>query len=350
MMVVDQLRDYLEHGNVANAVNFPQRGDGARIGLPRGHRQRQRAQHARPDLHRDGAGRPEHPQHGQQVARRHGLHAGRRGQRRRRRRCWPRSGRIDGVLAVRYLPRPTDSGTATAAGATGRWLAKWRQEQQQPEVEMPHAFANTLKTFKTASGKSGQVLLAAGAGRAVSQDRPPARVACASCWSRCCATATATRSRPSTCGRWPTGIPTPTAPKRFPSWSRAWCCRTSPACRCWPTWPRCAAWRRGWARRAGAIEPLVPVDLVVDHSIMVDHYGTKDALDLNMKLEFQRNRERYEFMKWGMQAFEHLRRGAARLRHRAPGEPGVPGARRAQGRRRRATIPIRWWAPTATPR
>ncbi|MFT3719460.1 aconitate hydratase [Pseudorhodoferax sp.] len=52
------------------------------------------------------------------------------------------------------------------------------------------------------------------------------------------------------------------------------------------------------------IEPLVPVDLVVDHSIMVDYYGTKNALDLNMKLEFQRNRERYEFMKWGMQAFK----------------------------------------------
>lgn len=52
------------------------------------------------------------------------------------------------------------------------------------------------------------------------------------------------------------------------------------------------------------IEPLVPVDLVVDHSVMVDHYGTRDALDLNMKLEFQRNQERYEFMKWGMQAFD----------------------------------------------
>jgi aconitate hydratase len=52
------------------------------------------------------------------------------------------------------------------------------------------------------------------------------------------------------------------------------------------------------------IEPLVPVDLVVDHSIMVDYYGRKDALDLNMKLEFLRNRERYEFMKWGMQAFK----------------------------------------------
>jgi aconitate hydratase len=57
-------------------------------------------------------------------------------------------------------------------------------------------------------------------------------------------------------------------------------------------------------RNAGAVEPLVPVDLVVDHSIMVDHYGTKDSLDLNMKLEFQRNRERYQFMKWGMQAFK----------------------------------------------
>src|SRR6476469_6570578 len=52
------------------------------------------------------------------------------------------------------------------------------------------------------------------------------------------------------------------------------------------------------------IEPLVPVDLVVDHSVMVDHYGKKNSLDLNMKLEFQRNNERYEFMKWGMQAFD----------------------------------------------
>jgi aconitate hydratase len=52
------------------------------------------------------------------------------------------------------------------------------------------------------------------------------------------------------------------------------------------------------------IEPLVPVDLVVDHSVMIDHYGTKDALDLNMKLEFERNNERYQFMKWGMQAFD----------------------------------------------
>ena len=52
------------------------------------------------------------------------------------------------------------------------------------------------------------------------------------------------------------------------------------------------------------IEPLVPVDLVVDHSVMIDNYGSAQALDLNMKLEFERNRERYQFMKWGMQAFD----------------------------------------------
>ncbi len=52
------------------------------------------------------------------------------------------------------------------------------------------------------------------------------------------------------------------------------------------------------------IEPLVPVDLVVDHSVMIDHYGSPNALRMNMELEFQRNRERYEFLKWGMQAFD----------------------------------------------
>ena len=51
------------------------------------------------------------------------------------------------------------------------------------------------------------------------------------------------------------------------------------------------------------IEPLVPVDLVVDHSVQIDYYNAPAALDLNMKVEFQRNAERYKFIKWGMQAF-----------------------------------------------
>jgi aconitate hydratase A / 2-methylisocitrate dehydratase len=65
---------------------------------------------------------------------------------------------------------------------------------------------------------------------------------------------------------------------------------------------------RGVAAKLGknpkAIEPSVPVDLVVDHSVQVDYYNSADALQKNMELEFRRNAERYRFMKWGMQAFD----------------------------------------------
>ena len=97
------------------------------------------------------------------------------------------------------------------------------------------------------------------------------------------------------------------------------------------------------------IEPLVPVDLVVDHSVMIDHYGSKKALDLNMKLEFKRNRERYEFMKWGMQAFDTF--GVVPpgfgIVHQVNLEYLARGVHQRQGRR--ATTPTRWSAPTATP-
>ena len=52
------------------------------------------------------------------------------------------------------------------------------------------------------------------------------------------------------------------------------------------------------------IEPLVPVDLVVDHSVQVDYFGSAEALALNLEMEFIRNRERYQFLKWGQQAFQ----------------------------------------------
>ena len=55
---------------------------------------------------------------------------------------------------------------------------------------------------------------------------------------------------------------------------------------------------------AGMIEPLVPVDLVIDHSIQVDAYGSENAFQFNTEREFERNKERYEFLKWGQQAFE----------------------------------------------
>ena len=58
---------------------------------------------------------------------------------------------------------------------------------------------------------------------------------------------------------------------------------------------------------AAVVEPLVPVDLVVDHSVQVDNYGSKEALRLNLEREFQRNNERYRFLKWGMGAFKSFR-------------------------------------------
>ncbi|MEW6249543.1 MAG: aconitate hydratase AcnA [Planctomycetota bacterium] len=55
------------------------------------------------------------------------------------------------------------------------------------------------------------------------------------------------------------------------------------------------------------INPQIPVDLVIDHSVQVDHFGREDALGLNAKLEFHRNRERYEFLRWGQSAFDQFR-------------------------------------------
>lgn len=58
--------------------------------------------------------------------------------------------------------------------------------------------------------------------------------------------------------------------------------------------------------RAEQINPFIPSELVVDHSVQVDVYGREDALDLNKKIEFERNNERYEFLHWGRQAFKNF--------------------------------------------
>ncbi len=71
-----------------------------------------------------------------------------------------------------------------------------------------------------------------------------------------------------------------------------------------------AAMRSAVARLGGdpkKINPLVPVDLVIDHSVQVDFFATQDALQRNTEVEFQRNRERYEFLKWGQKAFKNFR-------------------------------------------
>ena len=71
-----------------------------------------------------------------------------------------------------------------------------------------------------------------------------------------------------------------------------------------------AAMRSAMKRLGGdpqRINPLIPVDLVIDHSVQVDQFGTDSALELNVELEFLRNRERYEFLRWGQQAFDNFR-------------------------------------------
>ncbi|MBI3819686.1 MAG: aconitate hydratase AcnA [Planctomycetes bacterium] len=71
-----------------------------------------------------------------------------------------------------------------------------------------------------------------------------------------------------------------------------------------------AAMRDAMKRMGGdpkKINPLEPVELVIDHSVQVDYFGSADAADLNAKLEFERNRERYAFLKWGQESFDNLR-------------------------------------------
>lgn len=71
-----------------------------------------------------------------------------------------------------------------------------------------------------------------------------------------------------------------------------------------------AAMRDAMAKANGdtaRVNPLVPVDLVIDHSVMIDYFGTEDAFAKNVDLEMERNRERYEFLKWGQSAFNNFR-------------------------------------------
>ncbi|MBB6559408.1 aconitate hydratase [Acidovorax soli] len=165
-----------------------------------------------------------------------------------------------------------------------------------------HAFANTLKSFKTASGKTGQFYsLPALAQQYPSVKRLPVsiRIVLESVL-RNCDGRKVTAEHVRQLAHWG---PTAERKDEIPFVVSRVVLQDFTGV---PLLADLAAMRSVAAKlgkNPKKIEPLVPVDLVVDHSIMVDYYGKKNSLDLNMKLEFQRNRERYEFMKWGMQAF-----------------------------------------------
>ncbi len=80
------------------------------------------------------------------------------------------------------------------------------------------------------------------------------------------------------------------------------------------------------------VDPELPSNLVIDHSVQVDAFATRGAMSRNTELEFERNRERYAFLRFGQQAFDGLTVVPAGDRHRPPGEPRVPRARRGQTR------------------
>src|SRR5438876_831406 len=164
---------------------------------------------------------------------------------------------------------------------------------------MPHAFVDTLQTFTTASGKQGQFFsLPALAKQFPNVARLPVsiRIVLESVL-RNCDGQKVTPEHVAELANWRPNaertneIPFVVARVVLQDFTGV------------PLLADLAAMRnvaQAMGKNPKTIEPLVPVDLVVDHSIMIDHYGQKDSLDLNMKLEFLRNRERYEFMKWGM--------------------------------------------------
>ncbi len=177
-----------------------------------------------------------------------------------------------------------------------------------PTIKTPaktpkHAYAKTLKTFKTASGKEGRFYSLPALARAypgVSRLPVSIRIVLESVL-RNCDGKKVTAEHVAQLAQWQAvaertaEIPFVVARVVLQDFTGV------------PLLADLAA-MRNVAERMGKdpkrIEPLVPVDLVVDHSVMIDHFGSKKALDLNMKLEFQRNQERYQFMKWGMDAFD----------------------------------------------
>ena len=97
--------------------------------------------------------------------------------------------------------------------------------------------------------------------------------------------------------------------------------------------------------------PLIPADLVIDHSVQVDQFGTTDAFDVNALLEFQRNQERYAFLRWGQKAFQNFRvvPPDTGIVHQVNLEYLAPVVFTDRKQSPCWPIPTRWSAPIRTP-
>ena len=126
------------------------------------------------------------------------------------------------------------------------------------------------------------------------------------------------------------------APRRSRSSSPGSCSRTSRASRSSSTWPRCARPRPGMGRNPKMIEPLVPVDLVVDHSVQVDFSGSAEALGQEPRDRVHAEPRALPVPQVGHAGLRHLQGRAPGDRHRPPGQPRVP--REGRPRRRRSGV------------
>ena len=118
-----------------------------------------------------------------------------------------------------------------------------------------------------------------------------------------------------------------------------------------------AAMREAVKRLGGdvaRVNPLSPVDLVIDHSVTVDHFGDDDAFEENVRLEMERNHERYVFLRWGQKAFNRFSvvPPGTGICHQVNleylGQAVRPSGMKSRAEKRWLT-PIRWWGPIHTP-
>ena len=121
------------------------------------------------------------------------------------------------------------------------------------------------------------------------------------------------------------GQPRASRRSKFPSSRPGSCCRISPACRRSSIWRPCGAPCSGWAAIRRRINPLIPVDLVIDHSVQVDRFGTPDALAENVAHGIPAQPRAVRVFALGAEGVSQFPRRAASVGHRPPGESRVSG-------------------------
>ncbi len=223
--------------------------------------------------------------------------------------------------------RPARPPLGIAAAATAEWV----HEPGLPDRSAPRHVRRQDDSRRRRPALRDLQHHGPGARRAVTTSAAcPTPSRCSSRTS--CATRTAPTSRPTTSWPWPPGAPTPRATVRAPA---------TPPTRSRFTPERVlmqdftgvpgvvdlAAMRDALARLGGdasQVNPLVPVELVIDHSVIVERSGDPSAYDTNVSIEYARNMERYQLLRWAQGAFRGLPARAARHGHLPPGQPRVP--------------------------